>query len=80
MPNLDANLLEALPPTLKKLLRDFAKHPTERNTCYASGYILGMLDFDNLTREHYTYLLSLINKVEGDAPLARELFIILKEQ
>lgn len=79
MPNLDINLLEALPPTLKKLLRDFAKHPTERNTCYTSGYIMAMHDFGNLTHDHYTHLLALINKVEADAPLARELFIILEK-
>jgi hypothetical protein len=79
MPNIDIDLLEALPPMLKKLLRNFAKQPTKRNACYTVGYITALRDFDTLPRENYTYLLALINKVEVDAPLARELFIILEE-
>jgi hypothetical protein len=77
--NIDTTFLSTLPRRLRNLLRNFAKQPTERNACYATGYLAGSLDSESLCREHYSHLLKLVNAAEADPALARELFLTLEQ-
>jgi hypothetical protein len=79
--NLDTAMLSTLPRKMRKMLRNFAKQPTERNACYATGYLVGVWDRDSnlLSIDHYNYLLALVGVAEADPAIARELFLTLEQ-
>lgn len=47
------------PRGVQRSLRDFAKFPTERNSCYWTGYITALYEFDVLTHEQHVVFLAL---------------------
>lgn len=44
---------ERLDAFTKKAFKDFARHPTEQNACYATGYIAALADRGLLTDPGY---------------------------
>ena len=51
------------PLHLKRALKDFAKYPTERNSCFISGYLSAMDNSGVLSSETYLYLLALTGQI-----------------
>jgi hypothetical protein len=51
---------DCLPPNVKEIILHVAKHPTERNTCYAAGYIRGAQEAGGLLYQHYSVLLTVL--------------------
>jgi hypothetical protein len=57
---LDQEFWDCLSPKVKEMILHVAKHPTERNTCYAAGYIRGAKEAGGLLNQHYSVLLTLL--------------------
>ena len=64
----DAAWAEA-PLHLKRALKDFAKYPTERNSCFICGYLSAIDNSGVLSSETYTYLLALTGRMYGSKDL-----------
>ena len=47
------------PRHVHKVIKDFAKYPTERNSCYVTGYLAALDAVGAIDSECYLYLLSL---------------------
>ena len=62
------------PISFRRKLRDYLRHPTERNACYITGYIAALEDM-RLFKDGDTvcYWLALIDRAEDNAALGREL-------
>lgn len=54
-----SNTLGCLSPQLIRVLKGYAKFPTERNECYMSGYLTALNESGQMEYETYAYLLSL---------------------
>lgn len=48
---------------VKDRLVDFARYPTERNSCYITGYLLGACEGKVITQGQYHYLLALTGQM-----------------
>ena len=55
--------LGRLSPRLIRMLKDYAKYPTDRNECYMIGYITALNESGQLEYETYTYLLALCGRL-----------------
>ena len=55
--------LERLSPRLLRGLRDYARHPSERNGCYMTGYITALNESGQLENETSTYLMALCGRL-----------------
>ena len=58
--------LGRLSPRLIRVLRKYAKFPTERNECYMTGYITALNESGQMEYETYTYLLALCGRLRAD--------------
>ena len=58
--------LGRLSPRLIRVLRKYAKFPTERNECYMTGYITALNESGQMEYETYAYLLSLCGRLRDD--------------
>lgn len=56
--------VQATTMTFRLLLRHLVDRPSERNSCYASGYLAAMKDHGAVARDDYSVLLSLIEDIE----------------
>ena len=54
-----------LPWRAQYTLRVFAKHPTERNNAYVTGYLGAMRDCQVINANDYTYWLAAIGQMVG---------------
>ena len=61
-----SNTLVRLSPRLIRVLRKYAKFPTERNECYMTGYITALNESGQMEYETYTYLLALCGRLRAD--------------
>jgi hypothetical protein len=50
----------------------FLDHPTERNSCYVTGYIGAFHQLGALNRDCYTYMLSLIGQVRESEQVRKD--------
>lgn len=48
----------------RRMLRDLTRYPTERNTCFAAGYVGALQDTATITSEDAAFLRALIGQVE----------------
>lgn len=58
--------LGRLSPRLIRVLREYAKFPTERNECYMTGYITALEESGQMKYETYSYLLALCGRLRAD--------------
>ena len=58
--------LGRLSPRLIRVLRKYAKFPTERNECYMTGYITALNESGQMKDEDYSYLLALCGSLRAD--------------
>ena len=65
--------LERLSPQLLRELRDYARHPSERNECYMTGYITALNESGQMEYETYTYLLALCERLSTSEQLQHAL-------
>lgn len=64
---------EQFPVYLQRALRDFARYPyVTGNLNFITGYLGGLRDSNNLTREAYTYALALPAEIQTEPDLRRE--------
>lgn len=68
---LNQEFWDALQPNVRGVILHVARHPSERNTCYAAGYIRGAHEFGGLLYEHYKLLLTVLGD-EGANPNWRD--------
>lgn len=54
------------PPKLQALVLHLAKHPTESNAGYATGYLAALHDHAVLPNLLYSYMLALVNTLPHD--------------
>lgn len=70
------------PARVQRLLRDFAKFPTERNACYCTGYCTGYItalyEFDVLTHNQHTVFLALSGVLQRDQVICALLINIIE--
>lgn len=61
------------PLSFRRRLRDYLRHPTERNVCYITGYIAALEDARLFkTDDAARYWLALIGRTEGNGALGCE--------
>ena len=56
--------VQAAPIGVRSLLRDFVRTRTERNSCYATGYLTALKHHGLLPTDNYHILLSLVGEIE----------------
>ena len=62
------------PLSFHRKLREYLRHPTERNACYIAGYVVALKDMCLFKTEDATsYWLVLISRVEGNGALGCDL-------
>ena len=62
------------PISLRRKLRDYLRHPTERNACYITGYVAALEDARLFkTGDAARYWLALIGRTEGNGALGWDL-------
>ena len=61
-----SNTLVRLSPRLIRVLRGYAKFPTERNECYMTGYITALNESGQMKYEDCSYLLALCGSLRAD--------------
>lgn len=62
------------PISFRRALRDYLRHPTERNACYIAGYVAALEDARLFkTDDAACYWLALIGCTEGNGALGRDL-------
>lgn len=66
------------PRGVQHSLRWFAKFPTERNSCYWTGYITALYEFDVLTHEQHTVFLALSGVLQRDQAICDLLINIIE--
>ena len=71
-------VFKSLDHRIKYELDRFVAHPTERNSCYMTGYISAYYQLGSMTREQYTYLLALIPKLEESTQVRKEVLEWMK--
>ena len=57
---LDQEFWNGLHPNVRLVIKHVAFHPSERNTCYAAGYLRAANEFGGLLYAHYSFLLSVL--------------------
>lgn len=62
-------------PRAQRMLKDFAKYPTDRNQSYATGYLAAMFDNSVIRQNSYTFLLALV----GQLPTTMGIIEAIKE-
>lgn len=72
-------MLPVLPASLRKQLKTFAEHPTERNECFIVGYLCAHLDSHTLTHDHYSLLLDATFSISREARVLAVLKAIEEE-
>ena len=66
--------LAATPLSFRRKLRDYLRHPTERNACFIMGYVAALEDTHRFkTADAAGYWLILIGCTEGNGALGCEL-------
>ena len=66
--------LAAAPLSFRRKLRDYLRHPTERNACYTTGYVAALEDARLFkTGDAASYWLALIGRTEGNGALGCDL-------
>lgn len=61
------NAWAELPYYARRVLKQFAQYPTEKNECYTIGYITALSDSTMIGDETYSYLLSLCGQLRQHA-------------
>ena len=62
------------PISFRRKLRDYLRHPTERNACYTAGYVAALEDARLFkTDDAARYWLVLIGRTEGNGALGCDL-------
>lgn len=61
-----------LKPKIRYELVCYFRHPSERNSCYVTGYIAACNQFDALGTDNYNYLLALISRVFESGQVRKE--------
>ena len=62
------------PISFRRKLRDYLRHPTERNACYTTGYVAALEDAHLFkTDDAAHYWLALIGRTEGNGALGCDL-------
>ena len=62
--------LAAAPLSFRRKLRDYLRHPTERNACYITGYVAALEDAHLFKTEGAaSYWLALVGRTEGNGAL-----------
>lgn len=62
------------PLSFRRRLRDYLRHPTERNACYTTGYVAALEDARLFkTGDAASYWLALIGRTEGNGALGCDL-------
>jgi hypothetical protein len=64
MTNIDA-ILPCLTPNVRRTVEQFIERPTERNTCYATGYLVAASEAGALLPEHRIALIQWIANTEN---------------
>jgi hypothetical protein len=62
---LDQQLKEA-PSHLKDMLRRVVDRPTERNVCYAVGYLTALKNTGQIDDEMYSFFMGTVRNLEGN--------------
>ena len=70
--------LGRLSPRLIRVLREYAKFPTERNECYMIGYITALNESGQMEYETYSYLLALCGRLRADEEVRNTLKEVLE--
>lgn len=70
--------LGRLSPRLIRVLRKYAKFPTERNECYMTGYITALEESGQMKHETYSYLLALCGRLRADEEVRNTLKEVLE--
>ena len=66
--------LAAAPAFFRRNLRDYLRHPTERNACYITGYVVALKDMCLFkTEDAASYWLALISRTWGEGALGCDL-------
>ena len=66
--------LAAAPLSFRRKLRDYLRHPTERNAYHTAGYVAALEDARLFkTVDAFSYWLALIGRTEGEYALCRSL-------
>ena len=66
--------LAAAPLSFRSKLRDYLRHPTERNACYITGYVVALKDMCLFKTEDATsYWLTLIGRAERNFAMSGSL-------
>lgn len=66
--------LAAAPVSFRHKLRDYLRHPTERNACYITGYVSALKDMRLFKTEDATsYWLALIDRAKDNTALGYSL-------
>ena len=52
-----------LPVRVRKVIRDFAQYPTERNKCYVVGYLAAANDSGATDADQHSYLTALVGRL-----------------
>lgn len=60
----------------QRMLRDFAKHPSDQNQAYATGYVAALYNNSLIRQDNYEYLLALI----GQLTTAAQTIALIKEK
>jgi hypothetical protein len=66
MTNIDA-ILPCLTPNVRRTVEQFIERPTERNACYATGYLVAAAECGALLPEHRIALIQWIANTERGA-------------
>ena len=64
-----SEMWQALNYAAQTEIRTFVKHPTERNSCYITGYFAALYQHNLLDTDTYCYWLAAIGQIENDTSL-----------
>lgn len=61
----------AAPAYLQCALKDFAKYPTSRNSCFITGYLTALNNSGVLEQQAYSYLLGFTGRLADESELQK---------
>lgn len=61
------------PLSFRRRLRDYLRHPTERNACYTTGYVAALEDARLFKTDATSYWLAVIGRTECTPDLSEKL-------
>ena len=67
--------LAAAPAFFRRNLRNYLRHPTERNACYITGYVAALEDARLLKPATADYWLAVIDRAKGNYALSNKLIV-----